>query len=76
MSYPTQAPVTNKSAYQRPYKSRIQRREADRRKYDETKDYKFLIQVAVGVVLVIVLALAFALKGTFDSPAALTEATR
>ncbi len=63
MSYSTLAPVANKSAYQRPYKSRSQRREVDRRKHDESKDYKFLMRVAFAIGLVAVVAIVFAITG-------------
>ncbi|MBF9223473.1 hypothetical protein [Hymenobacter ruricola] len=63
MSYTTQAPVTKKQVYQRPYKTRSQRREAARRKHDENGDVKFLVRVAVGVGLLLLVAVAFAIKG-------------
>ncbi|MFC6222120.1 hypothetical protein ACFP2F_02615 [Hymenobacter artigasi] len=68
MSYTTELPTVQKSAYKRPYKSRQQRRETDRRKHDESSDVKFLVRVGVGVALVLALALAFMLKGAM-SPA-------
>ncbi|MBJ6107584.1 hypothetical protein JAO73_01065 [Hymenobacter sp. BT523] len=77
MSYTTQASAAKKSAYQRPYKTRSQRRMADRRKHDETADFKFLVRVAVGIGLLLLLAVGFAIKGMADSsdvaaPVALT----
>lgn len=74
MSNTTTSSVSQKSAFKRPYKSRSQRRETDRRKYDESKDRRFLVRAAVGVGLVLVLALSFALKGLMDhnDPAAET----
>jgi hypothetical protein len=63
MSSSTLVPAAKKSAYQRPYKSRSQRREIDRRKHDETKDRKFLIRIAAVVGLIVVLAVAFAITG-------------
>ena len=63
--------------YKRPYKSRQQRREADRRKHDETNDSKFLVRVAVGVAIVLAVALVFLLKGSMSSAGpAVTEALR
>ena len=56
----------NKSGYQRPYKSRSDRRKVDRRRYDENKDNKFLWRVAVGVGFLVMLALGFAIKGMID----------
>ncbi|UOQ98039.1 hypothetical protein MUN81_00770 [Hymenobacter sp. 5317J-9] len=67
MSYTTQAPAAKKTAYQRPYKTRSQRRLADRRKHDESADFKFLIKVAVGVGFLLLLAVGFAIKGMADS---------
>ena len=63
MSSTTFTPSAQKSAYQRPYKSRSQRREIDRRKQDEANDYKFLIRVGVAIGLIAVIALGFAIKG-------------
>lgn len=63
MSYTTQAPVAKKQAYQRPYKSRAQRRQAARRKHDESGDLKFLVRVGIGVGLLLLVAVAFAIKG-------------
>ena len=65
--------TTKKAAYKRPYKSRQQRREADRRKFDGSNDSRFLMRVAVGVGLLLALVLAFMLKGVKDpaKPAAI-----
>ena len=52
-----------KSAYQRPYKSRTQRREIDRRKYEETKERQFLKRSALAVGLLVIIALSFFIKG-------------
>jgi hypothetical protein len=70
MSYTIVAPVSKKSAYQRPYKSRRQRREADRRKYNESKDHKFLVRIAVAIGLVVLAAIGFAMKGFLDRDSA------
>ena len=67
--------ATEKSAYKRPYKSRSQRRETDRRKHDEATDYRFLIRVAVAVGLLVVLALGFAAKGLMDRESMTGQAT-
>ena len=66
MPYTVTAPKSKKSAYRRPYKSRRERREVDRRKHDESKDSKFLFRVALGIGLVLLVAWAFVLKGTMD----------
>lgn len=58
--------MASRKAYQRPYKTRQQRREAARRKTDESGDHKFLIRVGIGIALLVVLALGFALKGSMD----------
>ena len=62
--------MTTKTAYQRPYKSRNQRREADRRKTDDVTDRRFLYKVFGGVALLVVLALAFTFKGLADRESA------
>ena len=70
------APVVIKSVHKRPYKSRSERRERDRRKHDEASDYKFLWRMAGGIGLLLLLALGFAIKGATDGeipPASLTE---
>lgn len=66
MSNTTAASPTHKSAYKRPYASRKQRREVDRRKYNQTNDYRFLIWMGVGMAVLVVLVLCFVLKGTPD----------
>ena len=77
MATTTDASPPAKGAYQRPYKTRLQRREQARRKHDENSDHKFLMRAAVGVGLLIMLALGFALKGFADrqetTPAAFEE---
>ena len=70
MSKTATSPVTNRAAYQRPYKSRQQRREADRRKSDESNDYKFLLRVGAGIAIVLAVVLGFVLKGMMDRNAA------
>lgn len=55
--------MSPKSVYQRPYKSRQQRREADRRKYDEVSDSQFLRRAAVALGLVVLLLAACVMKG-------------
>lgn len=60
---------TTKSVYQRPYKSRSQRREVDRRKYDAAKDHRFLRRVFVVVGLLMAVALGIAAKGMMDKEA-------
>ncbi|MDQ2769048.1 MAG: hypothetical protein M3Y54_00930 [Bacteroidota bacterium] len=73
----TDAPTASKGAYQRPYKTRSQRREDARRKHDENGDQKFLLRAAVVAGLLVLLALAFALKGFADrqqeAPTAIEE---
>ncbi|GAA4038596.1 hypothetical protein GCM10022409_25180 [Hymenobacter glaciei] len=76
MSSTTEVSASHKSAYQRPYKTRSQRRELARRKHDENSDQKFLIRVAVVVGLVLLVALGIAMKGSSDTttPPSMTEA--
>ncbi len=66
MSNTATSSVTKKAAYQRPYKSRSQRREADRRKHDESNDYRFLMRVGVAVGLLVIVMLGFVAKGMMD----------
>ena len=77
MATTTNAPTAQKGAYQRPYKTRSQRREHARRKYDENSDHKFLVRAAIVVALLIVVAVGFAVKGFVDrqeeTPTALEE---
>ena len=77
MATTTDALPTPKGAYQRPYKTRVQRREQARRKHDENSDHKFLMRAAVGVGLLILLAVGFAVKGIAErqdtAPAAFEE---
>ncbi|HEX8348744.1 MAG TPA: hypothetical protein VF598_02170 [Hymenobacter sp.] len=66
-------------AYQRPYKSRSERRDANHREHEETKDQKFLMQMASAVAIVLMVALGIAVKGIMDKddPAGqLTEVSR
>ena len=62
MSSPTDASAGQKSAYQRPYKTRGQRREIARRKHDENADHKFLIRVALVAGLVLLVAVGAAIQ--------------
>lgn len=72
--------ANQKSAYQRPYRTRSQRREVARRKHDENADQKFLIRVALVAGLLLLVAVGIALKGVFETNApaapASTEAGR
>ena len=66
-------------AYQRPYKSRSERRDVNHREREETKDQKFLMQMASAVAIVLMVALGIAVKGIMDkdNPAGqLTEVSR
>ena len=66
MSKTATSSVSHRTAYQRPYKTRQQRREADRRKTDESNDHKFLVRVGMGIAIVLAMALGFMLKGTMN----------
>ncbi|WP_188562284.1 hypothetical protein [Hymenobacter frigidus] len=79
MSKTTTSSVPHRTAYQRPYKTRQQRREADRRKTDESHDHKFLLRAGVGIAIVLAVVLGFMLKGLMDRdkvPAATVEMPR
>lgn len=67
MSTTTDVSASQKSAYQRPYKTRSQRREIARRKHDENADHKFLIRVAVVVGTLLLIAVGIALKSSMQS---------
>ena len=66
MSKTTTSSVPHRAAYQRPYKTRQQRREADRQKTDESHDHKFLLRAGVGIAIVLAVVLGFMLKGLID----------
>lgn len=72
----TEVSANQKSAYQRPYKTRSQRREIARRKHDENADQKFLVRVAlvIGVLLVVVLGVVLKSSSEAANPPAMTEA--
>ena len=76
MSSTTEVSASQKSAYQRPYKTRGQRREIARRKHDENADHKFLVRVAVAAGILLLVALGIAMKSSLDTDAApaMTEA--
>ena len=64
MSKTVTSSVAQRTAYQRPYKTRQQRRETDRRKTDESaNDYKFLLRAGTGIAIVLALVLGFMMKG-------------
>ena len=62
--------VSKKTAYQRPYTSRRERRAANRRKTDEGTDVKFLMKVAAGIGLLLLIAVGFAIKGMAERDSA------
>ena len=64
MSTTVNVSASQKSAYQRPYKTRGQRREIACRKHDENADRKFLIRVALVVGMLVLVAVGIALKGS------------
>ena len=69
MSSTTEVPTDQKSAYQRPYKTRSQRREIARRKHDENADRKFLVRVALVVGALLLVAVGVALRGAAEPDA-------
>lgn len=58
--------MPTKSAYQRPYKTRRERREINRDEHADSHDHAFLKRVGVGVALLLLLAVAFAVKGLVE----------
>ena len=72
----TEVSASQKSAYQRPYKTRRQRREVARRQHDENTDQKFLIRVAVAVGVLLLLTIGVALKGTMEPEAPAAPVTQ
>ena len=70
MSSTTEASASQKSAYQRPYKTRGERREIARRKHDENADQKFLVRVAFAVGILLLVALGIVMKSSSDTDAA------
>lgn len=58
--------VAKKTAYQRPYKTRGQRREMSRRKHDDNTDHKFLIRMVVIIGLLVLVAVLFLVQNTPD----------
>ena len=78
MSSTTEVPASQKIAYQRPYKTRSQRRETARRKHDENADRTFLIRVALVAGVLLLVAVGLALKHTLgsDAPLPVKEAIR
>ena len=67
MSTTTDVSASQKSAYQRPYKTRSQRREIARRKHDENADHKFLVRVALVAGALLLIAVGIALKSSMQS---------
>ena len=71
----TDVSASQKSAYQRPYKTRGERREIARRKHDENADHKFLVRIAVAMGVLLLVALGIALKGSVESESSIPPAT-
>lgn len=69
MPHTAEAPVSQKSSYKRPYKTRNQRRLADRNKYDESHDRKFLWWMAGAVAILVAVAIGFMAKGMMERSA-------
>ncbi|WP_035562674.1 hypothetical protein [Hymenobacter sp. IS2118] len=67
MPYSPVAPAAKKSAYQRPYKSRRQRREVDRRKHDEAKGSRFLIRFGIAIAILVTITVTFAVTGLSET---------
>ncbi|MBO2008488.1 hypothetical protein [Hymenobacter negativus] len=69
MTYIPEASVSQKAVYKRPYKTRQQRRLADRKKYDESKDRKFLMWMAGAVAILLLIAIGFMAQGVAERSA-------
>ena len=76
MSTTIEVSASQKVAYQRPYKTRSQRREIARRKHGENADQRFLVRVALVVGVLLMVAAGIALKSWLEPAAtpSLTEA--
>ena len=70
MSNPGTSSTPRKAAFKRPYKSRPQRREIDRGKYEQAKEHRFLRRAALVVGLLVVIALSLFVKGMMDRESA------
>ena len=71
----TEVSASQKSAYQRPYKTRGERREIARRKHDENADHKFLVRIAVAMGLLLLVALGLALKSSVEPESSVSPVT-
>ena len=71
----TEVSASQKSAYQRPYKTRGERREIARRKHDENADHKFLVRIAVAMGLLLLVALGIALKSSVEPESSVPPVT-
>ena len=70
MSNPGTSSTPRKAAFKRPYKSRPQRREIDRGKYEQANEHRFLRRAALVVGLLVVIALSLFVKGMMDRESA------
>ena len=71
----TEVSASQKSAYQRPSKTRGERREIARRKHDENADHKFLVRIAVAMGLLLLVALGIALKSSVEPESSVSPVT-
>jgi len=72
----TEVSANQKSAYQRPYKTRSQRREIARRKYGENHDHKFLTRLALVVGTLLLVGVGIALKSWSEPDATRSPVTK
>ena len=63
----TEVSASQRLAYQRPYKTRGERREIARRKHDENADHKFLVRVAMVVGVLLLVAIGVATKSAMSA---------
>ena len=66
MPSPPDVSASQKPAYQRPYKTRGQRREIARHKHDENVDHKFLIRAVIAIGLLLLVAMGMVVKSWTD----------
>ncbi len=67
MSSTSNVSASSKTAYQRPYKTRGERREVARRKHDENTDRKFLIRLAFAIGAFLLIAVGVVVQSSLET---------
>jgi cell division septal protein FtsQ len=67
MSSTSNVSASPKTAYQRPYKTRGERREVARRKHDENTDRKFLIRLAFAIGAFLLIAVGVVVQSSLEA---------